>query len=90
VELCEEHAGRPLSHLLAGARLHEYCGNRDPRLRGQGRVAWRAKLDAIHGLRRMLAKRRSIQPTRKISVRDLLAQMGRGWPRPKGRLFHFG
>jgi GT2 family glycosyltransferase len=58
--------------------------------RGQGRVAWRAKLDAIHGLRRMLAKRRSIQPMRNISVRDLLAQMGRGWPRPKGRLFHFG
>ena len=58
--------------------------------RGQGGVAWRAKVDAIHGLRRMLAKRRSIQPLRKISVRELLAHMGRGWPRPKGRLFHFG
>jgi len=58
--------------------------------RGQGGVAWRAKVDAIHGLRRMLAKRRSIQPLRKIPVRALRAQMGRGWPRPKGRLFHFG
>lgn len=58
--------------------------------RGQGRVAWRAKVDAIHGLPLMLAKRREVQFSRKVSVRTLLAQMGRGWPRPKGRLFHFG
>ena len=44
-------------------------------LRGQGRIAWRAKIDALRGLRRMIAKRRAIQPRRKVPVRDLLARM---------------
>jgi len=55
--------------------------------RGQAGVAWRAKVDAFQGLRSMLAKRRTIQPTRTVSGRELLAVMARGWPRRNGRLF---
>jgi len=55
--------------------------------RGQAGVAWRAKVDAFQGLRPMMAKRRSIQPTRTVTSRDLLAVMQRGWPRRNGRLF---
>jgi GT2 family glycosyltransferase len=44
-------------------------------MRGQGGVCFRAKVDAVRGLRRMLAKRRDIQPRRKARLRDLLAQM---------------
>jgi GT2 family glycosyltransferase len=55
--------------------------------RGQAGVAWRAKIDALQGLRPMLAKRRTIQPTRTVSGRELLAVMARGWPRRNGRLF---
>lgn len=44
-------------------------------MRGQGGVTFRAKVDAVRGLRRMLAKRRVIQPRRKARLRDLVAQM---------------
>jgi GT2 family glycosyltransferase len=40
--------------------------------RRQGRLTWRAKLDALAGLRRMLSKRRSIQAMRKASLLELV------------------
>lgn len=43
--------------------------------RGQGAVAWRAKLDALRGLPRMLRKRRVIQRTRAISAFDLIPRL---------------
>lgn len=49
-------------------------------LRGQGRVAMRAKIDALRGLRRMLAKRREIQKRRRVAAKQILAQMARGLP----------
>lgn len=38
-------------------------------LRGQGRVAWRAKCDAIKGLPNMWRKRKGIQATRVATAR---------------------
>lgn len=40
-------------------------------LRGQGRVIWRAKWDAIKGLRKMWRKRQAIQSTRMATVREI-------------------
>lgn len=40
-------------------------------LRGQGRVIWRAKWDAIKGLRKMWRKRKTIQSTRMATVREI-------------------
>ena len=40
-------------------------------LRGQGRVIWRAKWDAIKGLRKMWWKRQAIQSTRMATVREI-------------------
>jgi GT2 family glycosyltransferase len=48
--------------------------------RGQGRVALRAKIDALCGLPKVLRKRRGIQSQRKVPARALWAQMARGWP----------
>ena len=47
--------------------------------RGQGGVAWRAKRDALRGLRPMLAKRRAIQDGRRADSMTLLRQMA-WWP----------
>jgi GT2 family glycosyltransferase len=41
-------------------------------LRGQGKVAWRAKCDAIKGLPKMWKKRKAIQAKRVVSVWDIL------------------
>lgn len=40
-------------------------------LRGQGRVIWRAKWDAIKGLRKMWRKRQAIQSIRMATVREI-------------------
>jgi len=40
-------------------------------LRGQGKVAWRAKRDAIKGLPKMWKKRKDIQSSRKASICDI-------------------
>jgi GT2 family glycosyltransferase len=40
-------------------------------LRGQGKVAWRAKRDAIKGLPKMWKKRKDIQSRRKASICDI-------------------
>jgi GT2 family glycosyltransferase len=49
-------------------------------LRGQGRLALRAKIDALRRLPRMLNKRRSIQAGRRVASKKLLLKMARGWP----------
>jgi len=41
-------------------------------LRGQGKVAWRAKRDAIKGLPKMWKKRKAIQSKRVASIWDIL------------------
>lgn len=51
-------------------------------LQGRGKILWKAKWDAIKGLPKALKKRMAIQPTRRISNRDLVASMERGWLQP--------
>jgi GT2 family glycosyltransferase len=51
-------------------------------LRGQGRVALRAKFDALYGLPRVLRKRAGIQRSRKVGARRVWGLMERGWPGP--------
>jgi GT2 family glycosyltransferase len=47
-------------------------------VRGQGRAAFRAKLDALRGLRAVLRERKAIQRTRRADARTLAAAMSRG------------
>ena len=49
---------------------------------GRGRVLWKAKVDAFHGLSRALRKRQAIQKNRKASRAELLGTMERGWLQP--------
>jgi GT2 family glycosyltransferase len=51
-------------------------------LLGRGKVLWKAKWDAIKGLPLALKKRQKIQKERRISNKDLLAVMERGWLQP--------
>jgi GT2 family glycosyltransferase len=51
-------------------------------LRGRGKVLWKAKWDAVRGLRTALAKRRLVQKERRVSPADLLCRMERGWMQP--------
>lgn len=44
-------------------------------LQGNGGAIWRSKVDAVRGLGRMCAKRRSIQAARTVGFRDLLPLM---------------
>ncbi len=54
-------------------------------LRGRGKVLVHAKIDAIRGLGKVLAKRRRIQRARAVAPRELLRVMRRGRPRPTYR-----
>jgi GT2 family glycosyltransferase len=47
-------------------------------LRGRGRILWKAKMDALHGLSRALRKRREIQGKRFVSCKRLLLAMEHG------------
>lgn len=51
-------------------------------LRGQGGVIWRAKIDALLGLPRMLGKRRIIQQNRVASIVEIHRMMSRNWLSP--------
>jgi GT2 family glycosyltransferase len=51
-------------------------------LQGRGKVLWKAKWDALHGLPKALVKRQKIQKTRRVSNTDLLCAMERGWLKP--------
>lgn len=53
-------------------------------LRGQGRVALKAKWDALCDLPIVLRQRRAIQEMRRAGSADLLKHMARGWPRRHG------
>jgi GT2 family glycosyltransferase len=50
--------------------------------KGQGRAIWRAKIDALRGLPKILKKRRAIQLQRKVSVGDIHRVMSRNWLTP--------
>jgi len=50
--------------------------------RGQGRVIWKSKVDALRGLPAMWRKRRQAQSTRRVSVWSLRRKMARGWFQP--------
>jgi GT2 family glycosyltransferase len=54
-------------------------------LRGRARAIWRAKIDALRGLRMMLRKRREIQKTRRVAPRELERVMDRRWLSPYRR-----
>lgn len=51
-------------------------------VQGRGKVLWKAKWDAVMGLPAILKKRRVIQSTRRVSSRDLLSLMQKGWLQP--------
>lgn len=51
-------------------------------LQGRGKVLLKAKWDAILGLPMALRKRKVIQKRRKVSNRDLMKNMERGWLQP--------
>jgi GT2 family glycosyltransferase len=51
-------------------------------LRGQGRVIWKSKLDALRGLRVVWQQRRHTQLHRQVSCWELRQKMARGWFRP--------
>jgi GT2 family glycosyltransferase len=52
-------------------------------LRGQAGVALQAKFDAMRGLGRNWAKRRSIQRARKVAAPDIAKLLECGWPGPR-------
>jgi hypothetical protein len=58
-------------------------------LRGQARVIWKAKRDAVKGLPRILKERRRIQKTRRVNAWELRRVMAKGLLTPylgrKGR-----
>ncbi|MHC4148365.1 MAG: glycosyltransferase family 2 protein [Planctomycetota bacterium] len=51
-------------------------------LRGQARVIWKAKWDAVKGLRRVLEERRGIRRTRRVSAWELRRIMAKGFLTP--------
>jgi GT2 family glycosyltransferase len=46
---------------------------------GRGKVLWKAKMDAVHGLPLIWKKRKEIQKTRTATNTDLLCSMEHGW-----------
>ena len=53
-------------------------------MRGQGRVALKAKTDALRGLSRAWRKRATIQRKRRVSASRIASLMETGWPGPRG------
>lgn len=51
-------------------------------LRGQARPIWKAKRDALLGLKNALQKRKAIQRTRNVSLEDLTRVMDHSWQNP--------
>lgn len=51
-------------------------------LRGQGRVIFKAKWDALKGLPRILRERRQVQARRRAGALDLRRMMAKGWLMP--------
>lgn len=69
----------PLHVLLNGAALLLFAS------RGQGRVALRAKRDALMGLPGVWRKRQQIQATRKVGVADVWKSLHKGFGPRSGR-----
>jgi len=65
------------SHLLANLIFMIYYS-----IRGQAQAIFRAKLDALRGLPKALAKRREIQKTRKVKPSEVSRMMEHGWLKP--------
>ncbi|MBM3180639.1 MAG: glycosyltransferase family 2 protein [Chloroflexi bacterium] len=55
--------------------------------RGQGRVIWKAVFDALHGLPKMIQKRKMIQRNRKVKTGELLKAMSTGVVEPYREFF---
>ena len=51
-------------------------------VRGRGRVLWKAKMDALHGLARARQKRVEIQSRRSVTDSELVSVMEKGWLQP--------
>lgn len=51
-------------------------------LRGQWRAIWRAKIDAVRGLSKMLRKRRDIQRNRRVSAAEIARVLEHAWRAP--------
>jgi GT2 family glycosyltransferase len=51
-------------------------------LKGQGRVIWCAKLDALRGLPAMLKKRQAVQRDRQVSAAEIHRMLSRNWFTP--------
>lgn len=64
-------------HILVGVFFLMYFT-----LRGQGSAIWRAKIDAVRGLPRILKKRREVQSSRSVTTADLYRVMSRNWMTP--------
>jgi GT2 family glycosyltransferase len=57
-------------------------------LRHQGRITWKAKVDAVRGLSKVWQKRRQIQGTRTVPVQSLLSAMDWNPFSPVSKLVH--
>jgi GT2 family glycosyltransferase len=51
-------------------------------IRGRGKVLWKAKIDALRSLNKVLKKRHVIQSQRSVPSGELLRIMERGWLQP--------
>jgi GT2 family glycosyltransferase len=51
-------------------------------MRGKWRIIWRAKIDALLGMRKSLRVRRTIQEKRKVGISELTMVMDHGWFSP--------
>jgi GT2 family glycosyltransferase len=51
-------------------------------LKGQGSAIWRAKMDALCGLPRMIKKRRTVQRDQRVSTAEIHHVMSRNWLTP--------
>lgn len=54
-------------------------------IRGHGRTIWRAKVDALRGMRAVLRKRHELQRMRRASITDLRRVMNQCWMEPYRR-----
>lgn len=66
-----------LAHLVVNFVFLAYYSTR-----GQWKIIWRAKIDALRGMHETLRKRRSIQDNRKIGISELTRVMDHGWLSP--------
>jgi GT2 family glycosyltransferase len=66
-----------LAHLVGNVVFLAYYS-----MRGQWKIIWRAKIDALRGIFKALSKRRTIQDKRKVEFNELTKVMDHGWLSP--------